>query len=112
MNRAAGKKSEASDDAINGDWIDAAAKALASDEGVRKRVGETIRLSIDRPLPFLCVYRVPEGRKDKGTAHLVIGEAAYLIAPGDKGSAGTVRTIVEKIAKVLSDPDGRARTGV
>ena len=106
MNRAAGEKSQASDDAINGDWIDAAVKALESDEGVRKRVGETIRLSIDRPLPFLCVYRVPPGRDDKGTAHLVIGEASYLIAPGDKSSAGTVRAVVEKIAKVLADRFG------
>jgi uncharacterized protein (TIGR02421 family) len=106
MNRAAGEKREANNGAIDGDWIDAAAKALEADEGVRKRVGEVVRLSIDRPLPFICVYRVPEGREDKGTAHLVIGEASYLIAPGDKGSAGTVRTIVEKIAKVLSDRFG------
>ena len=103
MNRAAGKKI---DNEIDGDWIDAAAKALEADEGVRKLVGESVRLNIDRPLPFLCVYRVPPDRADKGTAHLVIGEASYLIAPGDKDSAGTVRTIVEKIAKVLADRFG------
>src|SRR5690606_1841518 len=103
MNPSASEKKEVE---IHGDWIDAAAESLEADEGVRHRLGDTLRLSIDRPLPFLCVYRIPPAHADKGTAHLVIGEAAYLIAPGDKSSAGTVRTIVEKIAKALADRFG------
>ena len=37
------------------------------------------RLHLDRPLPFLCLYRRPPGGGDEGTERLLLGEAAYLI---------------------------------
>jgi uncharacterized protein (TIGR02421 family) len=59
-------------------------------EGIRERLiaGQPVRcdlpgggsLYMERPLPFLCVYRHPVG-SDAGTRELVHGEAAYLIVP-------------------------------
>jgi len=37
------------------------------------------RLHLDRPLPFLCLYRRPPDKADEGTERLLLGEAAYLI---------------------------------
>ena len=50
-----------------------------------KKVRRTLpggRLHIDRKLPFLCVYRTPQGKFDEGTHRLVMGEASYLVVNG------------------------------
>ena len=52
------------------------------------------RLNIDRPLPFLVVYRRTARKKDPGTDKLVMGEASYLIAPGSRSQhAGLIKLI-------------------
>ena len=56
------------------------------------------RLFIDRPLPFLCLYRPPR-RTDVGTVKLVQGEAAYLIAPTGRGAVSATRRLVRCIAR-------------
>ena len=48
-------------------------QSLSEGNGVREALAEGGRLHIDRPLPFLCVYRFPPERIDKGTAHLIMG---------------------------------------
>ena len=53
---------------------------LAAGKPIRRTLGGGGRLHIDRPLPFLCVYRAPAG-PDLGTADLVRTQASYLIAP-------------------------------
>ncbi len=56
------------------------------------------RLFVDRPLPFLCLYRPPAGRDDAGTARLVRGEAAYLIAPAAPERDADIRRLVRAVA--------------
>ncbi len=56
------------------------------------------RLVFDRPLPFLCLYRPPAGRDDAGTARLVRGEAAYLIAPAAPERDAPTRRLVRAVA--------------
>ena len=59
-----------------------------SDIHARLLAGQPVRcdlpgggsLYMERPLPFLCVYRQP-AENDFGTRELVHGEASYLIVP-------------------------------
>ncbi len=83
MNQAETEKIE-NKDFINAEMIDEIVRKLDRKiKGIRQNIAKKGRLNIDRPLPFLCVYRKPKERKDKGTAHLILGEAAYLIAIGE-----------------------------
>lgn len=59
------------------------------------------RLQVDRPLPFLCVYRVPDDREDAGTAELVTAEAAFLIAPGSDRHYDDVAKLSRAIGETL-----------
>ena len=103
MNRA---KTELRDDIVDEELIGDIVQYLSDGRGVRKDIAESGRLNIDRPLPFLCVYRRPPGRPDKGTAHLILGEASYLIAPGDEQSEKNVRALVETVSTTLADKFG------
>ncbi len=78
--------------------IDRVLAKLAVQEGLRTRLPSGGRLFIDRPLPFLCLYRPPAGEPDTGTARLVRSEAAYLIAPGGAQGDRDTRRLVEAIA--------------
>jgi len=75
-------------------------------EAVRARLqaGKTVRrklpggrLHIDRPLPFLVVYRVPRDRADRGTAELVRAQPSYLIASADAPVAPLCAGVVEEL---------------
>lgn len=59
------------------------------------------RLYIDRPVPFLCVYRHPATALDAGTRRLVTGMASYLIGSRDRrlrrGQAALVQRVVERL---------------
>ena len=79
---------------------------LAEGKRVRRRLPGKGRINIDRPLPFLCIYRFPTDRDDKGTAHLVIGEGSYLIASAAEAGEGNLFALVEAVAKVLADKFG------
>jgi uncharacterized protein (TIGR02421 family) len=54
-------------------------------------------LFLDRPLPFLCVYRRPPDRDDPGTSQLATSEASYLIASGHRED----HALVAQLARVL-----------
>ncbi len=99
-------KIEKADDFIKQKLIDEIARNLEENKGIRKDFAEKGRLNIDRPLPFLCVYRKPGEREDKGTAHLVSGEASYLIAAGSAEFEQDLCALVENISKVLADKFG------
>jgi len=79
---------------------------LEAGKRVRRRLPGKGRINIDRPLPFLCIYRFPIDREDKGTAHLVIGEGSYLIAQSDEAGEKSLSTLVENVTKVLADKFG------
>jgi uncharacterized protein (TIGR02421 family) len=80
--------------------------SLAAGHGVRRPVAGG-RLHIDRPLPFLCVYRQPPGRIDRGTEELVAAQAAYLVASGDRNHRAeleaTVAAFVETSRETFGD---------
>ena len=65
---------------ITEQFIDKICKRIADNKSVRRSLPLNGRLHIDRPLPFICVYRRPTKYEDNGTEKLVKGEASYLIA--------------------------------
>ena len=99
-------KAEKRNEVINQKLIDEIVQSLSEDKGVRKDLAETGRLHIDRPLPFLCVYRRPTDHADKGTEHLIMGEASYLIAAGDAKFEHDLQALVENVSKTLADKFG------
>jgi uncharacterized protein (TIGR02421 family) len=81
--------------------LDVITTRLADGLPIRRTLAGGGRLHIDRPLPFLCVYR-KHSDSDDGTADLVRTQAAYLIAPDD---AKTLPFIAH-IATALADRCG------
>jgi uncharacterized protein (TIGR02421 family) len=71
---------------------------LLEGKRVRRAVPGWGRLHIDRQLPFLIVYRRPAGRKDPGTARLVMGEASYLTATGNRKLHSSLASLVKAIS--------------
>ena len=101
MSRAKAEKIKTDEFAKAGTIVEIAQK-LSDGEGIRINFAKKGRLNIDRPLPFLCVYRKPTTSEDKGTAHLILGEAAYLLADDDKD----LSKLIEAISKTLADRFG------
>ena len=91
---------------VNAGLIDEVMRNLKKNKGIRTNIAKKGRLNIDRPLPFLCIYRKPKTGKDKGTAHLILGEASYLIASGDVESERNLIKLVEGVSKTLADKFG------
>ena len=79
---------------------------LAQGKQVRVSLPLGGRLHIDRPLPFLCVYRQPPKYQDPGTEQLVIGEAAHLIAAGDKQLKPSLSALVQAISQTMVEKFG------
>src|SRR5688572_33495756 len=75
----------------------AARERIRSDRALRRNLPEKGRLSLDRALPFLAVYRRPPGSSDAGSADLVTALASYLHAPGEERHLGGVRELVHAI---------------
>lgn len=70
---------------------------LAAALPIRRTLPGNGRVHIDRPLPFICVYRCPDG-PDPGTADLVRTQASYLIAPANDTMQALVDGIVDALA--------------
>jgi uncharacterized protein (TIGR02421 family) len=74
---------------------------LARGDRVRQRLPGGGRIHLDRPLPFLAVYRRPTGGGDAETQGLVTAEPAYLIAPGNLDRQREVTELVLALASAL-----------
>ena len=86
--------------------ISAVIQRLAENKRVRRKLPIWGRIHIDRELPFLCVYRRPTARPDPGTDRLVLSEAAYLNAPGEKRSQRSVTSLVDRLASLMVERFG------
>jgi uncharacterized protein (TIGR02421 family) len=79
--------------------VDAVRERLAGAKPIRRTLVGGGRLHIDRPLPFLCVYRSPADGTDVGTADLVRTQASFLIVPaGYARSTALVEVVVEALS--------------
>lgn len=79
---------------------------IRSGKRVRRRLDPWGRLFLDRPLPFLCVYRKPSDRSDPGTDELATSEASYLIASGHRRDHGRLQPLVRSLCSGLSEDFG------
>jgi len=86
------------DDAV----IENIRQQLLSGKVVRKELPGGGIIHIDRPLPFMVLYRNPESMSDEGTQGLVKGEASYLIASDNSamrtGLTRLVRTVIDTLS--------------
>ncbi len=78
-------------------FIDEVRTALTRRTYLRRKLPGWGRIHIDRPLPFLCVYRRPPRRADPGTRQLLLGEASYLLASGDAAAQAGIQHLVQTI---------------
>ena len=75
---------------------------LETGKQVRRTLSNGDYLHMDRPLPFLCVYRSPVDHSDAGTNELLQGEASFLFTTGDKRLDPNTAALVKCIAEVMS----------
>ncbi len=87
------KKTKKENQIISNSLIEEITGKLEKDEGVRRDFEDFGRLNIERPLPFLCVYRKPENKEDRGTANLILSEASYLVAEDENNLSALVESI-------------------
>lgn len=89
---------------ITDEFISKVEKRLANGKSVRWKIPPQGCIHIDRPLPFLCIYRYPTAHTDKWTGHLVRSEASYIIV-SETQSEG-LSALVKRITDVLSKQFG------
>jgi uncharacterized protein (TIGR02421 family) len=77
------------------------ASRLGRNQRVRRSLPIWGRVHVDRQLPFLCVYRRPNGRADAETERLVTSEASYLLASTDPDQRDGLRSLVRAIVTAL-----------
>jgi uncharacterized protein (TIGR02421 family) len=87
---------------ITNRFIKAVCKRLAENKRVRRNLPKWGRLHIDRQLPFLVVYRRPPKCPDEGTERLVLGEASYMTAVGNKQLKPSLSKLMYNIVQTLS----------
>jgi uncharacterized protein (TIGR02421 family) len=87
-------------------FVAAACERVAEGKPLRRKLVPWGRVHVDRPLPFLIVYRRPPRRQDVGTDTLIVGEASYVIASGGRRSRASVAALVEGIARVQTKSFG------
>jgi uncharacterized protein (TIGR02421 family) len=92
--------------AIGDKLIDSVCGRLEEGKEVIRALPGWGRIHIDRPLPFLCLYRLPPGRSDAGTKKLVYGEASYIIASGGEEYHEGLSRLLLKIAESMRERFG------
>ncbi|MCB9475997.1 MAG: DUF1704 domain-containing protein [Deltaproteobacteria bacterium] len=75
-------------------------------QSVRRALPGGGRIHIDRPLPFIVVYRIPPKRADRGTKRLAIGEASYLVVPGDRQYRAGTQNLVRELTRTMVEKFG------
>ena len=79
---------------------------LAEGKRVRRTLPEWGRLAVDRPLPFLCVYRRPTRNPDNGAFRLVTSEASYLTCSASRLQLDGVGRLAAAVAETQAETFG------
>src|SRR5262245_26321026 len=88
---------------IQASFMGAIRERLSAGQRVRRFLPGGGVLHIERPLPFLVVYRRPADSSDSGTRRLVVGESAYLIAPADESLQASLGELVSLVVQTLAE---------
>jgi uncharacterized protein (TIGR02421 family) len=86
--------------------IGAIVKRVETGKRVRRSLPLGGILHLDRQVPFLLVYRRPARRRDPFIEHLFRGEAAYLIADGQRRFHRGLAALTSAVATTLADSFG------
>lgn len=95
-----------SSEPISAELIETVCTRLNQNKRVRRSLPDGGRLHIDRQVPFLCVYRRPPRTWDEGTERLVMGEASYVIASGNRQHHRNLARLVTRIMQTLAEEFG------
>ena len=88
-------------DRIGPEIIDLVTERLRNSEGLKIELPGGGRLHIDRPLPFLCVYR-RRGASKSASEELLTGEASFLLVPASKSYHAGLSKLVSAIVETLA----------
>ena len=91
---------------ITDTFVASACQRLKEGKTLRRRIEPWGRLHVDRPLPFLVVYRRPKDRADADTDRIVLGEASYLLASGDRQTHRGLSSLIDGVVSTLSESFG------
>jgi len=89
------------EETISDELIETVCQRLSQEQQIRRTLPLDGRLHIDRPLPFLCVYRRPPKKRDEGTETLVMGEASYLIVSGQRQLKPSLTRLIRRMSEIL-----------
>ena len=93
---------------FNDDFINKVCADLDENRPIRLKLSPWGRIHIDRRLPFLCIYRRPAGRLDKGTKRLLQGQASYILIREEDADCAGFKALVKAIVTRLSADFGRS----
>ncbi|MHA1559645.1 MAG: flavohemoglobin expression-modulating QEGLA motif protein [Alphaproteobacteria bacterium] len=91
---------------LSADAIEAMAERLAAGKVLRKKLPVGGRVHIDRPQPFLCVYRQPVDRDDTGTERLLLGQASYILSDGSERFRRALKQLISRLSEVVTETYG------
>ncbi|MFC2088728.1 hypothetical protein ACFLSX_03925, partial [Calditrichota bacterium] len=91
---------------ISNQFIETICKRLAENKQVRRTLPIWGRVHIDRQLPFLCIYRKPQQDDNAMPERLIMGEASYLIATGNRRQQKQLSVLVKNIVTTLKENFG------
>ncbi len=74
---------------------------------IDRRLPHSGHVYIDRPIPFICVYRQPQERPDEVTEHLVTTQTSYLIASSEDVYHDNLITLLDTVSKAMVERFGR-----
>ncbi len=79
---------------------------IKENKRVRRKIFENGRIYIDRPLPYLVLYRIPKGVQKPVMRKLLYGESCYCFVPGTDKLHRDVEKLISGIAEVLKEKFG------
>ena len=88
------------------DEIEQMVLKLKSGKTLRKRLPGGGRIHIDRPQPFICVYRHPDTRSDLGTGQLLLGQASYVLSSGSEEYQPLLKALITRLLDVIVEAYG------
>ncbi len=86
--------------------IESVRRDLESGGPVTRTLPGDGRLYIERPQPFLCLYRRPAKQADTGTDQLLTTQTSYLITSEDEPAQARLAELLETILGQLSTSFG------
>jgi uncharacterized protein (TIGR02421 family) len=90
------------------EFIETARLTLSRNRILRRRLPGWGQLHIDRQQPFLCLYRRPPAQDDVGTDSLLLSQASFLLASGNRRVQASLRRLVKSLVAELVSTFGCA----